>query len=87
MSLEQQFTDAQQRVQDLNRRVSSEDLLELYSLYKQSTVGDVASDRPGTLDLRGRAKYNAWAKCKGRSKEAAMQAYVAKVEDLLAADY
>ncbi len=86
MSLEQPFIDAQQRVQSLSKRASNEDLLELYSLYKQSTVGDVTGKRPGMLDMKGRAKYDAWAKRKGSPKEATMQAYVAKVESLLAAD-
>ena len=86
MSLEQQFTDAQQCVQDLSKRPSNEDLLELYALYKQATVGDVTGKRPGMLDMKGRAKYDAWAKRKGSSKEVTMQAYVAKVESLLAAE-
>jgi len=31
------------------------------------------------LDLRGRAKYDAWAKHKGMSKDAAMEAYISLV--------
>jgi carboxylesterase len=32
------------------------------------------------LDLRGRAKYDAWAQRKGMTAEAAMTAYVAVVD-------
>jgi acyl-CoA-binding protein len=35
------------------------------------------------MDMINRAKYDAWAKLKGMSKEQAQQQYVAKVETLL----
>ena len=35
------------------------------------------------LDMVGRAKYDAWAKLKGMSKDQAMQKYVDKVQALL----
>ena len=31
--------------------------LQLYGLYKQSTVGDVTTDRPSLLDFAGAAKW------------------------------
>jgi diazepam-binding inhibitor (GABA receptor modulating acyl-CoA-binding protein) len=40
----------------------------------------VTGKRPGMLDLKGRAKYDAWAGRKGMSKETAMDTYVAVVE-------
>ncbi len=46
------------------------------SLPLQATVGDVQGDRPGMLSFEARAKYDAWAKIKGMSKEEAMQAYI-----------
>jgi acyl-CoA-binding protein len=60
----------------------NEVLLELYGLYKQATEGDVRGSRPGMLDVRGRAKYDAWAKREGMSADEAKQAYVALVERL-----
>jgi carboxylesterase len=54
-------------------------MLELYALYKQSTTGDATGSRPGMLDVKGRAKFDAWAKHKGKSKDAAMEAYIALV--------
>ena len=61
-----------------------ETLLELYGLFKQATAGDVTGKRPGMLDFKGRAKYDAWSSRKGMSKAAAMDAYVAVVERLKA---
>ena len=61
---------------------SPETLLELYGLFKQGTQGDVSGKRPGMLDFKGRAKYDAWASRKGMSKEQAMDEYVSVVERL-----
>ncbi|XP_009702121.1 PREDICTED: acyl-CoA-binding protein-like [Cariama cristata] len=40
------------------------------------------ADRPGMLDFKGKAKWDAWNALKGMSKEDAMKAYIAKVEEL-----
>ena len=84
-SLKDQFAEAKGRVEKLTSRPSNDQLLELYGLYKQATEGDVAGSRPGMLDLKGRAKYDAWAKRKGASKDEAMKGYVALVKKLEAA--
>lgn len=83
MTLEERFQEAQARVQTLQARPSNATLLELYSLYKQASAGDVEGKRPGLLDPKGRAKWDAWAGRKGLGREAAMQAYVELVERLL----
>ncbi len=77
-----QFKDAKSRVEKLSARPSNDQLLDLYAFYKQATEGDVAGDRPGMFDLKGRAKYDAWAKRKGVSKDEAMKKYVALVDAL-----
>jgi len=56
--------------------------LQLYGLYKQATEGDVQGKRPGMLDIKGRAKYDAWTGRKGLSKDAAKTAYIALVARL-----
>ena len=61
---------------------SNEMKLEFYALYKQATEGDVSGKRPGMMDCVGRAKYDAWDKLKGMSKDDAMQQYVDKLEAL-----
>jgi len=82
MELEERFRQAQERVKKLSAAPSNESLLELYALYKQSTVGDVQGSRPGMMDFKGRAKFDAWAGRKGTSKDKAMEAYVALVARL-----
>ena len=83
MALADDFRSAQERVKTLKTRPSNDTLLELYSLFKQATEGDVQGKRPGMLDLKGRAKYDAWAGRRGVGREPAMQQYVALVDRLL----
>ncbi len=61
-------------------------LLKLYGLYKQATLGDVQGKRPGMLDFRGQAKYDAWAETRGWTKDQAIDAYVACVDELVRAN-
>ncbi len=82
MAIEQDFGDAQARVKTLPKAPDTETLLSLYALYKQATAGDVEGKRPGMLDLKGRAKYDAWATQKGTARTAAMEQYVALVNRL-----
>jgi len=83
MSLEDDFQTAQTRVKQLAQTPPPDRLLELYSLYKQATEGDVKGSRPGMLDFKGRAKYDAWAARSGTTKDHAMQAYVDLVKRLV----
>ncbi len=76
------FEAAQARVKTLTSTPSPDELLELYALFKQSTQGDVTGARPGVLDFKGRAKFDAWEKKKGLPRDAAQTAYVALVAEL-----
>jgi diazepam-binding inhibitor (GABA receptor modulating acyl-CoA-binding protein) len=82
MALADEFETAQVTVKKLRSTPSNDELLELYSLYKQATQGDVSGSRPGMLDFKGRAKYDAWAGRRGMDKDGAMRAYVALVARL-----
>ncbi|ACO60826.1 predicted protein [Micromonas commoda] len=63
---------------------TNDEQLELYGWFKQANVGDVNTARPGMLDFKGKAKWDAWEKCKGTSKEDAMAKYVEVVEKIKA---
>ncbi|KPJ00133.1 Acyl-CoA-binding protein-like [Papilio xuthus] len=85
MSLQEQFDQAAANVRNLKSLPSDGDLLELYALFKQATTGDAdPANRPGMFDLKGKAKFDAWSKKNGMSKEDAQKAYIAKVESLVA---
>ena len=80
--MEEEFKAAVGRSKELTVRPSNEELLTLYSLYKQATEGDVTGDRPGGFDFKGAAKYDAWESIKGMTTEDAMEQYVGLVNKL-----
>jgi acyl-CoA-binding protein len=83
MSSEQEFKDAQARVKTLTSRPGNDQLLKLYSLFKQASEGDARGKRPGVFDMKGRAKFDAWSANRGLAKDAAMSQYVALVDSLV----
>lgn len=82
MTLQARFEEALTASKNLQERPDNMTLLEIYALYKQSTAGDVDSERPGFTDMVGRAKFDAWAGIKGLSKDEAMEKYIDLIEGL-----
>jgi len=83
MDLQKQFEEAVINSKTLSEKPSNEVLLQLYSLYKQATAGDVNTEPPSNpFDFVNKAKHDAWSSLKGRSKEDAMQEYVSLVNKL-----
>ena len=76
--LAQRFADAQAKIKPVTG-LGNDVMLDLYALYKQASTGDATGSRPGMLDIKGRAKFDAWAKHKGMSRDAAMEAYITLV--------
>ena len=56
--------------------MTDDDRLLFYAFYKQVTEGDVKGSQPYAINFVARAKWDAWNKVKGLSKEDAMQQYV-----------
>ncbi|EDL98944.1 rCG63367 [Rattus norvegicus] len=73
-----EFDKAAEEVKCLKTQPMDEEMLFIYSHFKQATVGDINTDRPGLLDLKGKAKWDSWNKLKGTSKKNAMKTYVEK---------
>lgn len=82
MSLEDDFASAKERVQNLPKRPTNDEMLKLYGLFKQATEGDATGSRPGLLQMVKRAKFDAWAGHKGTDKDAAKKAYIDLVASL-----
>ena len=80
----EEFEKAAADVKNLTERPTNEELLELYGLYKQATVGDCNTERPGMFDMKGKAKWDKWDALKGMSKEDAQRKYVETAKGLLA---
>lgn len=81
--IKKQFETAVKDVTTAKKEPSNELKLRLYAHFKQGTEGDVVGDKPGFTDIKGRAKYDAWSKIKGLTKDDAMKAYVKLVERVL----
>lgn len=82
--IRKRFETAAADVKSLPNEPGTAELLELYALYKQATVGDVSGPRPSAFDVRARAKHDAWAKAKGLPADEAMRRYAALVARLAA---
>ena len=83
MELKELFEKAAAESKTLSERPSNETLLQLYSLYKQGSEGDVNIDPPSNpFDFVAKAKHDAWSGLKGKSKEDAMKEYVDLVTKL-----
>jgi len=80
--MEDKFNDAVNKSKALPQKPSNEELLKLYSFFKQGSEGDVKEDRPGGFDFKAIAKYDAWDGLKGMSKKDAMEQYIKLVDDL-----
>jgi diazepam-binding inhibitor (GABA receptor modulating acyl-CoA-binding protein) len=78
-----EFQAAAESVKNFTKKPTNEELLELYGLYKQVTVGDCNTEKPsGWWDPKGAAKWDAWKKREGMSKEDAEKAYIELVAQL-----
>ncbi len=83
MDLKEKFEQAVADSKNLSERPANDVLLQLYSLYKQASEGDVNTEPPSNpFDFVAKAKHNAWEALKGKSKEDAMNEYVALIEKL-----
>jgi len=83
MDLKERFEQAAADSKTLSQKPGNDVLLKLYSLYKQGALGDVNTDPPSNpFDIVGKAKYEAWASLKGKSRDDAMNEDISLVEAL-----
>jgi diazepam-binding inhibitor (GABA receptor modulator, acyl-CoA-binding protein) len=80
--LKAKFEAAAAAAKQTRKKPDNATLLKLYSYYKQATDGDVKGERPGGFDFVGGAKYDAWSKVKGMSRDDAMTNYIKQVDKL-----
>jgi len=76
------FEQAIKEVRELKVSPTNTELLQLYGLYKQATVGENKTKRPSFIDLKGCAKWDSWNDNKKLSKEEAQVKYVSLVSSL-----
>ncbi|KAI5084405.1 hypothetical protein GOP47_0000574 [Adiantum capillus-veneris] len=76
------FEKASKDALTLPSHTTDADKLILYGLFKQATIGEINTSRPGFFDMKGKAKWDAWKNFAGKSKEEAMEEYITKVKQL-----
>ena len=82
LDLKTRFEAAMADSKTLPVRPDNSMLLKLYGLFKQATEGDNRGERPGSFDFVAGAKFDAWHKLIGTTREEAMRGYVFLVEGL-----
>jgi len=83
MELKEQFEQAAADSKNLPEKPGNDTLLQLYSLYKQGSIGDINTDPPSNpFDFVAKAKYEAWASLKGKSTTDAMKEYIELIKKL-----
>ncbi|KAJ1364284.1 Acyl-CoA-binding protein 3 [Parelaphostrongylus tenuis] len=80
MALDNQFDAAVTIIQKLPKEgpvsTSNEQKLQFYSLYKQATIGDVNTERPGIFSIIERRKWDAWKAVEGLNRDEAKRRYI-----------
>lgn len=82
MSTCTRFQKAAEEVMKLKSDPTKEEMLKVYGLFKQATIGDCNTDCPSIWDVKGRAKWTEWNMNKGLSREMAQNAYIFLIEKL-----
>lgn len=87
LTLEQKFEAAVEKANKARETKSvvlnKEQLLELYSLFKQATKGDNKTSEPWAFQPVEKAKWTAWKDREGLTPNTAMRMYIKKVEKLI----
>jgi acyl-CoA-binding protein len=83
MDLKEQFEQAAADSKGLSQKPSNDTLLQLYSLYKQGSIGDINTESPSNpFDFVAKAKYEAWSSLKGKPVNDAMKEYIELIQKL-----
>ncbi|XP_056089020.1 acyl-CoA-binding domain-containing protein 7 [Rhinichthys klamathensis goyatoka] len=83
MTLKAEFEQYAEDIKRVKTRPTDKELGDLYGLYKQANFGDINFDRPGFIELTGKAKWDAWNLRKGMSQEDAMNAYISVAKKVI----
>uniref|UniRef100_A0AC34RPC4 ACB domain-containing protein n=1 Tax=Panagrolaimus sp. JU765 TaxID=591449 RepID=A0AC34RPC4_9BILA len=79
-TLDEKFQAAVSIVQNLPKEgpvsTSNDQKLKFYSLFKQATIGDVNTPRPGLFSFVEKAKWDAWKAREGTNQTEAKEQYI-----------
>lgn len=81
-TLESKFNNACNLIKIYPKNVENKDLLYLYGMYKQATLGNCNILEPSSYDFKKHAKWNEWNNNKDITKNVAMAFYISRVNEL-----
>lgn len=81
--MQEKFDQAAKNVNKLKKSPKNNELVEIYALYQQATVGNINQSDPGRWNYGEKIKWDAWKHKQGTTKEKAKQDYVNKVNELI----
>ena len=82
-TLDSLYSMSKRKVSNLKKRPTDNELLLLYSLYKQSEHGDNNTTSPWLIDIKAFRKWNAWKEQEGKEAKVSKQEYIDLVKILL----
>ncbi|CAB3399956.1 unnamed protein product [Caenorhabditis bovis] len=86
MSLDEKFNAAVEIIQKLPKQgpvsTSNDQKLTFYSLFKQATIGDVNTERPGIFSIIERKKWDSWKELNGVSQDEAKERYIKALNEM-----
>jgi len=71
------------KVKTINMQPTNEELLTLYGLFKQATLGNNTTDKPWIFEIEKTAKWNAWLKYINLTKEEARRKYIDEAYNII----
>jgi diazepam-binding inhibitor (GABA receptor modulating acyl-CoA-binding protein) len=77
------FEQAVQNIRFITVKPTDVELLKLYGLYKQTTIGNNTNPSPGLLQMKDSAKWSSWKSYSGKGKIWAKDEYVKLVNQLI----
>lgn len=81
-TLELKFNTACNLIKIYPKTIENKDLLYLYGMFKQATVGNCNIKEPSSYDIKQYAKWNEWNNNKDIVKSIAMAFYISRVDEL-----
>ena len=82
-NLDKEFNKATETVKKLQNIPTSDELLQLYGLYKQANLGKNTTDKPSMFNYRALKKWLSWTAVSELTKDQAKQEYINLVNYLV----
>jgi len=84
LSIDEQFDESVIIAHSIIKRLSNDNIIQLYAYCKQAREGNISFEKPSILNMNYRQKWKAWKKLEHMSSENAKIHYINLINSLLA---